>query len=254
MKSIIEVVQFEIKQFCPDYNLQRSEEYIEKSNADIIEFPELFLTGPLAGKIEFADNGRYKNYFRDFAKKHCIDIVAGSIIEQEYGKLYNTTYYIDSNGEIKSEYRKINLWHPERSFITAGKNISVFDTNYGKIGLSNCWDLAFPEIFREIVKKEAEIIFCPSYWCYGDAGIGIKYDKNSEIKFVDSLCTARAFENEIIFVYCNAAGELNLNEYKDTLIGYSQITMPFKGAVKKLEHNKEETFAVQIDTDILKDT
>ncbi len=104
-----------------------------------------------------------------------------------------------------------------------------------------------------MVKKGAEIIFCPSYWCYGDAGNSIKYDRNSEIKLVDSLCVGRAFENEIIFVYCNAAGKLNLGKYSDTLIGHSQIAVPFKGCIKKLDHNDEEMFIQEVDTAILKE-
>ena len=69
---------------------------------------------------------------------------------------------------------------------------------------------------------------------------------------MDSLCVARAFENGIILVYCNAAGRLNLGKYSDTLIGHSQITVPFKGCVKKLDHNKEEMFVQEVDTAILK--
>ena len=62
-----------------------------------------------------------------------------------------------------------------------------------------------------------------------------------------------AGENEIIFVYCNAAGKLRLDKFQDTLIGHSQIAVPFKGAIKKLDHNKEEMFIQEVDTAILKD-
>ena len=104
-----------------------------------------------------------------------------------------------------------------------------------------------------MAKKGVNIVICPSFWCYGDAGNGIKYDANSETKLVDSLCVGRAFENEIIFVYCNAAGKLQLDKFQDTLIGHSQIAVPFKGAIKKLDHNKEEMFIQEVDTAILKD-
>ena len=104
-----------------------------------------------------------------------------------------------------------------------------------------------------MVRRGANIVICPSYWCVKDAGIGIKHDSNAEIKSVDSLCTARAFENEIILVYCNAAGKLKLDKFEDDLIGHSQIAVPFKGCIKKLEHNKEEMFIQEIDTAILND-
>ena len=256
MKFKIAVVQFEIKRLSPDDNLKKAEKFIEKasfSKAQIIVFPEDFVTDPIVGKREYADStGKYRNHFQHLAKKYAIDIVPGSIIEEDKYGLHNTTYYIDSSGKIKSRYRKVNLWHPERSYITPGHEIPVFKTKYGKIGLIICWDLIFPEIFRKMVSQGVEIIICPSYWCYGDAGKGTKYDKNSEIKLVDSLCIGRAFENEIIFVYCNAAGKLELGKYSDTLIGHSQIAVPFRGCIKKLDHNNEEMFVQEVDTAILK--
>ena len=257
MKFKIAVVQFEIKRLSPNDNLKKAEEFIQKasfSKAQIIVFPEDFVTDPIVGKREYADStNKYRNHFQHLAKKYSIDIVPGSVIEEDNFGLHNTTYYIDSSGKIKSRYRKVNLWHPERNYITPGHEVPVFKTKFGKVGLMICWDLIFPEIFRKMVKKGAEIIICPSYWCYGDAGNGIKYDKNSEIRLVDSLCVGRAFENEIIFVYCNAAGKLNLGKYSDTLIGHSQIAVPFKGCIKKLNHNDEEMFIQEVDTAILKE-
>jgi predicted amidohydrolase len=256
MKFKIAVVQFEIKQFSPEENLKKAEEFIRKasfSKANVIVFPEDFITGPIVGINEFADNeNKYRKYFQQLAKKYKIDIVPGSIIEEEKSKLYNTTYYIDSSGKVKARYRKINLWLPERKYLTPGNEICVFNTKYGKIGLIICWDLIFPEIFRKMVMRGVNIVICPSYWLYEDAGKGIKFDINSEVKLVDSICIARAFENEIILVYCNAAGKFLYEKIEGTLIGHSQITVPFIGAINKLEHNKEEMFMQEIDTSILK--
>jgi predicted amidohydrolase len=256
MKFKIAVVQFEIKQFSPEINLKHAEEFIKKAaflKSNIIVFPEDFVTGPAERKKEFADpKNTYRDYFKDLAKKYEIDIVPGSIMEADNHGLHNTTYYIDSLGKIKARYRKVHLWLPERPYITPGHSVAVFNTKYGKIGLIICWDLFFPEIFRKMVKKGVNIVICPSYWCYSDAGKGIKYDANSEIKLVDSLCVGRAFENEIIFVYCNAAGKSPPENLKDDLLGHSQIAVPFKGCIKKLEHNKEEMFIQEVDTAILK--
>jgi predicted amidohydrolase len=179
--------------------------------------------------------------------------VPGSIIEKDESGLHNTAYYIASDGKVKSRYRKVNLWHPERKKITPGRKISVFGTKYGKVGLIICWDLIFPEIFRKMAKHGVEMVICASYWLAEDAGVGLKHNPNAEIESVDSLCVGRAFENEIIFVFCNAAGESRIGKRKDTLIGHSQIAVPFKGAIRKLNHNREEMFIQEIDTAILKD-
>src|SRR3989338_7102146 len=257
MKFKIAVVQFEIKQFSPDENLRKAEEFIKKasfSKAQIIVFPEDFVTGPIARKLELADSeNKYRKFFQNLAKKYKIDIVPGSIIEKDKLGFYNTAYYIDSNGKIKSRYRKINLWHPEKHYLNPGNEVSVFNTRFGKIGLIICWDLIFPEVFRKMAKKGVNIVICPSYWTFEDASVGLKYDKDSDAKLVDALCIGRAFENEIIMVYCNPAGNLILPKFRGKLLGHSQIAVPFMGAIKKLEHNKEEMFIQEVDTAILKD-
>ena len=258
MKFKLAVVQFEIKQFEPEINLKKAENFIQeakKAGSKVIVFPEDFITGPIMKKKEFVDfDGKYRNHFQRLAKENAIDIVAGSWIEGDETGWYNTSYYIDKNGEIKGKYRKMNLWLPERGQMTPGKDIAVFDTDYGKVGLIICWDLFFPEMFSKMVKEGVEIIYCPSYWLYEDAGEGIRYDKKSEIKLVDSLAVGRAFENGIIFVYTNAAGKKIIDGKTDShLIGHSQITAPFKGSIKRLEHNEEQMLIEEIDTKIIKD-
>ena len=252
----IAVVQFAIDQFNPQKNLAKAEQFIEEASTenDLIVFPEDFILGPLSGKSEYADyDGHYITFFQKLALKYHIDIVPGSIIESDFTGLFNTTYYIDRSGEILGRYRKVNLWLPERSYITPGSNISVFDTRFGRVGLIICWDLIFPEVFRAMVKQKVEIVICPSYWCYEDAGNGILHDPDSEVKLVNALCISRAFENEIVLVYANAAGRLHGDENIETLIGQSQVTVPFKGVLKSLSHNREEMFSQEIDTAILAD-
>src|SRR5713101_2941623 len=227
----IAVVQFAINQFAPEQNLAKAEQFIAEASSenDLIVFPEDFIMGPLNGRNEFADyDGYYVKHFQQLASKYHIDIVPGSIIEGDLAGLYNTTYYIDRSGEIQARYQKVNLWLPERSYITAGTGTPVFNTRYGKIGLIICWDLMFPEVFRAMVRQDVDIVICPSYWCFEDAGEGVKHDANAEIKLVNALCVTRAFENEVVLVYANAANYEGVEEH---LIGRSQITVPFKGAL-----------------------
>lgn len=257
MKFKIAVVQFCINQFNPKDNLRRAEKFIKTAallNTQVIIFPEDFVTGPIFGKKEFADlNGKYIRSFQYFASLYKIDIIPGSIIEKTAKGLFNTAYYIDSKGKIKGRYRKINLWIPERKYLTPGNKISVFNTKFGKAGLIICWDLIFPEIFREMVKKGVKIVYIPSFWTKQDAGIGMKYSKDAELKNVNSLCTARAFENEIVLVYANAAGKLKVGKISYDLIGQSQITAPFKGNFRIFKHNREGMFLQDVNTDILSD-
>lgn len=256
MKVNIAVVQFGIEQYSPQENLERAERFIREAagQAQIIVFPEDFLTGPLSGRSEYADyDGSYVRHFQRLATEYAIDIVPGSIIEGEAGGLFNTTYYIDRTGEIRGRYRKVNLWLPERSYITPGSELSVFDTDYGRVGLIICWDLMFPETFRTLLKQGVEMVICPSYWCFEDAGEGCKHDPNAEVRLVNALCVTRAFENEIVLVYANAAGSVSYEGVEEHLIGRSQVTVPFKGALTLLDHNHEAMFIQQVDTNILAD-
>ena len=257
MKFKIAVVQFRIKLFSPETNLEKASKFTRKATSlgcQVIIFPEDFVTGPIGDKKEFVDfSGKYRKYFQALTGKYKIDIIAGSIIKGEKTGWFNTAYYIDSSGKIKSRYRKINLWLTERKYLTPGNEISIFNTKYGKAGLVICWDLASPEIVRAMIRKGVRIIYCPSFWMASDTSIGREYNQYAEREFINSLAVSRAFENEVILVYCNAAGEYKVGDNTITSVGQSQITAPFIGAIKRLNHNREEMFIQEINLDILKD-
>ena len=260
MKLKIAVVQFRINQHKPEKNFQKMENFVKQASkkADIIVFPEDFLTGGLNNTeiIKLADSEqKFKRKFQELAKKYKIDIVAGSIIEKNKIGNFNVSYYIDSTGKVKGRYEKINLWLTERNHIVPGNKICVFNTKFGKVGLAICWDLMFPEIFRKMSKKGAKIIYCPSLWYKGENFPPYtKHNKNAERDHVNALCRARAVENNIILVYANSVGKLKTGaSHFDEAIGHSQITTPIKGVLQKLGYKEEKMFIQEIDTDILKD-
>jgi predicted amidohydrolase len=100
-------------------------------------------------------------------------------------------------------------------------------------------------------RKKAELAFVPSLWCRQDAGKGIKFNKNAEIELVNSVATARAFENEMNIAFINGAGKFSINGSVGNLIGHTQIASPFLGTVGRLDHNEEGMLIKQIDTAIL---
>jgi len=234
----------------PQKNLEKAENFVKKAAAkyaDILVFPEYF-TDPDWSSVE--ENQFFLDFYKKLTKKYKIDIIPGSFAIKTNGKLFNTTYYINNKGKVIADYKKMNTWLSERRFISQGDKISVFNTPFGKMGLTICWDLAFPEIFRDLIKECVKIVFCPSMWSNGDAGKGIKYNQNAEKIFVNSLCTARAFENEIILAYCNYAG---IYKYKNKVfksIGQSQITVPFIGPIVKTD-TKEKLLVADVNLKIL---
>jgi omega-amidase len=251
----VAVVQFEICQFAPQENLKKAEAFIKQAvaaSADLVVFPEDFLAGPLNGRADLADfAGDYAKHFQRLAVEYGIDIVPGSIIEGDETGLYNTSYYIDHSGDILARYRKVHLWLPERCYITPGEHTCVVETRFGKVGLLICWDLMFPETFRAMVEDGVEIVICPSYWCLEDAGSGQQFNRYAEVTLVNALCIARACEHEVVLIYANAAGKTELDDTTSTLIGQSQITVPFQGPLDIAMHNNEVMLVQEVDTAVL---
>lgn len=260
----IVVVQFKIAQLDPEKNLKRIEKFIEKAKkqkAEIIIFPEDCVTGALedeatgqkAGYKKWLDkNHSVKKVFQALAIKYQINIVTGSTTELVRGKIFNTSYFINHLGQVLGCYHKNHLYKSELSFITPGEKTVVFSTPWGKAGIIICWDITFSEIFQRLVRAGVKIIFCPSYWWRGISEDTEKLNPREQEEEIDAMCVTRAFENEVVFVYANAAGTaVYQNHTKDILIGHSQITMPILGVVKKLNHNREKMFLAEIDLSLL---
>lgn len=167
-----------------------------------------------------------------------VNIVPGTIVETHEPDLLNIAYFISSSGTILSSYQKKNLWHPERPHLTSSAHEPhvAFDTPLGRVGMLICWDLAFPEAFRELVAGGAKIIIVPTFWTLEDVNeSGRRHNPLSEELFLESTLVARAFENTCAVVFANAGGPKE-EGVKSELewAGLSQVSVPFKGALGKL--------------------
>lgn len=236
----IAAVQMNIECQKPERNVQKALQLSEKSfkqELDIICFPEIFITGPLrdsTSKFAQCIPGKYTGIFSKLALEHDVYVIMGSMVEKEKEKYYNTSVFISPEGDILGKYRKIFLWHPEKNYVERGHEIPVFKTKFGTIGIEICWDLAFPEITRELALKGADIVFCPAFWSEGDNPIYSKLGFSTESIFIDSCVSARAIENELAFVFVNGCGTWQLKGYSDKLSGHTQIALPFYGSISKL--------------------
>ena len=218
-----------------------------KKRCQVIIFPEYFAS------VSETDDKAMVKLVQALAKEHAIDIVPGSFVEKNNGREFNTAYYIDFRGKILGRYRKNFLWASEHETFSAGTRTDVIKTRYGKIGLAICWDMAFPEVFRSMAKRGAQIIFCPTLWSREDAGVGLKYNRDADVEFVNACAIARAMENECFVVVCNAAGTMKKGRGVAHLLGLSQVAAPFYGAMKRLDHNREAMFVQELDTRLLDD-
>jgi len=269
----IALVQFETK-IRQNFSLisNRVINFIKKArrgNSQVICFPEDFWFGPLD---YYSDNEIEKittrfflqiiNWFCFQAKKYSINIIPGSFIVKEKCNYFNQTFFIDKNGKIVLTHKKQKLvpFGFEGRKVTAGKNdFKVIEGESIKIGLLICRELFYPDFFQKLREKGAEIIFIPSFWSkrssdYQNHQLQNKYNILSEMKVIDVLCQARAFENEMAICFVNACGNLKEKDTFDVLAGRTQVCLPFYGCIKNLKQDKEGMIVFDFDKTIIEDS
>ena len=220
-KVKIAVAQIKYFDISKKNNVEKIKKYIrlaKKAKVDIICFPE-----SCVHKTEILHpNHKLIKEIREECKKNSIwCILTEDLRVNALGirkKEYNTAMLIDRNGNIKGEYRKIHLYGDTTK---PAKKVYVFKTDFAKIGIAICWDIAFPELFREMKKKGAEIVFCPAQWWYETPAHDSEHMKR-EIKILESLVMARAFENIFFVALCNPVQESKFQ------VSYSAIASPHK--------------------------
>jgi|SRR3989338_7073552 len=203
-------------------NLNNIIKYIKKAaskKADIVCFPETSLI-----------NSKNKSYIKKIQLKKYIKIIQNSCKENKIhcifgtnflknNKAYNSAFFIDDEGKAVYRYDKVNLFIKEKNKkkIIAGKNNRIIKTKFGNIGIIICWDIAYPEYIKELSKKGAWIIFCPSY---------IK-NYGRELESYLGLPYSRAFESSCYFVSCDSANK-ECAQYS-VICGPSEIYSEIKG-------------------------
>lgn len=143
--------------------------------------------------------------YQEFAKYNNVNIILGSVALKSNisNKNTNTCFLIDRKGDIVGRYDKKYMYKVNKSnFIVdettetiPGTEIGIFELDNVKIGIGICFDLRFPEYFRELIKQGAQVIFLPSH-----------FRKNTGEKAWDILVNARAIENQVYFCACNQTG------------------------------------------------
>ena len=166
-------------------NLDRAEAYIRRAaerGASLVITPEnTALLGPQFHKVELAESldGVIGSRFSKLADELGIHLLVGSLAERRFDaagrpdtqRCYNTSVLFNSQGDLIASYRKLHLFDVdvpggltinESDSICAGDELVVAETELGCIGLSICYDLRFPEMYRALTEMGAELIAVPS--------------------------------------------------------------------------------------------
>jgi len=173
--------------------------------ASVIVLPEMF-SCPYDKEYFslFAGRGHEETCRRlsSWAKENRVLLVGGSVPEVEGDRLYNSCFVYGPDGELLARHRKVHLFdvdlpgmhfHESHTF-TPGSEITVFDTPYGRMGVAICFDVRFPELFRAMARRGAELICLPA-----------QFNMTTGPAHWEITMRTRAVDNELFFVAASAA-------------------------------------------------
>ena len=181
-------------------NAKRMIREAASNGCDFVALPEMWNT-PYSNDYfrEYAEpvTGETVKFMSSIAKELGIYLIGGTIAELEDDKVYNTCFVFDRNGEIIGRHRKTHLFDidvkggvrmMESDTLTAGDDVTVIDTEFGKIGIAVCYDVRFEDLFMNMALKGAHTIFLPA------AFTTVTGPLHWEL-----LMRARAIDNEVYF-------------------------------------------------------
>jgi predicted amidohydrolase len=237
-----------------EQNLSMTERLVDEAvekGARMIALPEHFsFGGTLRLQRENAEPipGPTVDRLRKKASTARVYLVGGSLAErsEETERVFNTSVLIDPRGDITATYRKIHLFDlemgdqtviRESDFFEPGNSIVAVKTEYGVVGLTICYDLRFPEIYRALAVKGANIIFVVSSFM---ASTGRDH--------WEPLLRARAIENQVFIAAPNQIGPIpgtDLVRY-----GHSAIVDPWGNMLSEAS-DTDGVITAEIDFDYL---
>lgn len=221
-------------------NVRTVKTYLEKikdENPDFVILPEMFCCPyqtenfPIYAEEE---GDPIWQQLSGYAKQYGIYLIGGSMPEKDAeGNVYNTSYIFDREGKQIGKHRKVHLFDidvkggqtfKESDTLTAGDSDTVFDTEFGKIGVMLCFDIRFPELSRMMVNDGARIVFVPAAFnmTTGPA--------HWELSF-----RTRALDNQIYMVGCAPARDVSAGYIS---WGHSIVTDPWGRVIDMLDEKK----------------
>jgi deaminated glutathione amidase len=161
-------------------NLVQAEELIDlavRRGAELVALPENFsFLGDEVSKMAQAEaiGQESEKFLKTMAQKFQITILGGGFpVPAGHGKVYNTALLIDANGQELARYEKVHLFdvnlpdgntYRESETVVAGSRLPVMvpTKDLGNLGLSVCYDVRFPELYRHLSQLGAEVLFVPA--------------------------------------------------------------------------------------------
>ena len=195
-----------------------------RSGAEIVVLPEMF-NCPYSREYfrRFASRGHAAavEAMSGWAEDNSVLLVGGSIPELADGKLYNSCFVFDERGRQIARHRKIHLFDVdlpgmrfmESATFSPGEEITTFETRWGTMGAAVCFDVRFPELFRAMARRGAQIIFLPA-----------QFNRTTGPAHWELSLRARAVDNELFMVGASTA---RYEGFSYESWGHSLVADPF---------------------------
>lgn len=208
---------------------------------DILFLPEVWTVGwncetfPEGAKA----NGGALEFLSGLAKKYNVNIIGGSYLRETSEGIKNTCPLINRKGEVFGMFDKIHLYSPdgEAKSVISGDTPVIADVEGLLIGLSICYDIRFPELFRSYIATEnpVHLMVNLSAW-----------PKTRRVQY-DAMAKSRAVENQCYFLALSQTGLIKDGIYNN---GHSLLVDPLGAAIQTLD--EDENFIYQtIDTKVV---
>jgi len=193
----------------------------EGEQFDLIILPELFAVGwhpdSFVENAETQDNSPTLDLLKRTAKKFNSNVIGGSyVLKEPDGTLRNACPFINRKGEVLAHYYKMHLFshfvYNEGKDLTSGESGLIVNSDLGKIGISICYDIRFPELFRAYAFQGADLLVEVAAWP--------KYRQNHW----ETLSKARAIENQSFMISVSQSGHIMNDEWN---LGHSMVVAPY---------------------------
>jgi predicted amidohydrolase len=219
MKIEIASIQMSVVEGDKTATIDKAVENIGRcKGADLVILPEIWNVGFMSFDRYVSEaedrSGQTLTRLRAAAAKTGVYLHTGSFVERLDGKYYNSSYLISPAGEVLADYHKIHLFgynSKETQILTPGDAPVVAETPIGKVGLATCYDLRFPELFRALAERGAELFLVCSAWPY------------PRLEHWLMLNRVRALENQCFLMSSNSVGFNRGIQF----VGHSMITDPW---------------------------
>lgn len=190
-------------------NVKKAVKFIRKAGekADLVVLPEMFncpyQTDQFPSYAEGADESPTLKAVSRAARDSEVYLVAGSIPERDQDHIYNTSFIYNPTGELIGRHRKLHLFDiavpgqiqfKESETLTPGDQVTLVDTDFGKLGVAICYDIRFPELARLMTLQGAQLLVFPG-----------AFNLTTGPAHWEILSRTRALDNQVYLATCSPA-------------------------------------------------